>query len=137
MLLFLAGFTGRNAKIKNTPALRASQSHGVLQHIHLPDRYGARMFDDAAVEHRGRLITGRPDRIIRRVHDDCDPGDDGIDRDMVGHPARAAREHKLIQVLKPLQRETERMYGETLLYEGSAVKHLRHDNPFCRVNTDG
>jgi hypothetical protein len=53
---------------------------------------------------------------------------------MVGHPAGAAREHELILILKPLQRDAERMHGETLLYEGSAVKHLRHDNPLCGVD---
>ena len=91
------------------------------------------MFDDTAIEHNGRLITARPDRIIRRIHDDGDPGDDRVDRDMVGHAAGAARKDEFVLILKPLQRDTERMHGETLLYEGSAVKHLRHDNPLYGV----
>lgn len=91
------------------------------------------MFNDAAVEHNGSLITGRPDRIIRRIHDDGDASDDFVDRDMVSHPAGTARKDKLILTFKPLQRDAERMHGETLLYEGSAVKYLRHDNPLCSV----
>lgn len=87
------------------------------------------MFNDAAVEHNGRLITGRPDRIIRRIHDDRDASDDLVDRDMVSHPAGTARKDKLILAFKPLQGDAQRMHGETLLYEGPAVKYLRHDNP--------
>ena len=127
ILLFLAGLTGRNPEIKDTPALRASQSHSVVQHIHFPDRHGARMFDDATVEHDGSLIARRPDGIIRRIHDDRDSGDDVADCNVVGHPAGTAREDQFVLILKPFQRDTERMHGETLLYEGPAVKHLRHD----------
>ena len=128
-LLFLAGLTGCNVEIKDPPALPAAQSHGVLQHVHFPDRHRPRMFDDAPVEHRHGCIARRLDRIVRRVHDNRDPGDHLIDGNMMRHSAGATREDQLALIFKPLQSEAEGMHGETLLYEGSAAKHLRHENP--------
>ena len=65
ILLFLAGFTGCDAEIKDTPALRASQSHAVLQHIHLPDRHGARMFD-AVLERLEPEARARARELVRQ-----------------------------------------------------------------------
>ena len=132
-LLFLAGFTCRNVQIKDPPALRAAQSHGVLKHVHLSDRHGPRMLDDAPVEHRHGFVTGRLDRIVRSIHHDGHAGDYLIDRHMVCHPAGAAREDQFVLIFKAFQRDTQRMHGETLLHEGSAVKHLRHDNPLGSI----
>jgi hypothetical protein len=128
VLLLLAGLTRRNAEIEDPPTLPATESHAVLKHVHLANGYRSGMFDDASIEHRRRFIARRLHRIVRRIHDDRDPGDYVIDADVMCHPAGTAREDKLVLILKSLQSEAKRMHGETLLHEGSATKHLRHEN---------
>ena len=131
--LLLAGLARCDVQIEDPPALPAAQSYGVLKHVHLTDGYSPRVFDDTPVEHRRRLIIDRVDRIVRCIHDDGNPSDHLIDGNVMRHSAGAAGEDQLLLVFKPLQGDAERMHGETLLYEGSAVKYLSHDNPLCGV----
>ena len=58
------------------------------------------MFDDTAIEHNGRLSTARPDRIIRRIHDDRDSGDDVADRQDLEAVAALVRERLAFENLE-------------------------------------
>ena len=115
-------------QIKDPAARGAPQSESILDDIEFSNGDRARMFADARRQNpRSRLGRWRR-RWIGSIHRNRHPSHDGIDGDMVSHPAGAAGKDQLVLLFKAFERYAERVNGYALLDECSAVKDLRHED---------
>ncbi len=123
-------------QIKDAAARGASQSESILDDIQFSNEDRARMFYDARRQNPCSRLGRWRRRWIGSIHRNRHPGHDGIDGDMVSHPAGAAGEDQFVLLFKAFERYAERVNGDALLDECSAVKDLCHSNPKVKRRSD-